>query len=59
MSGLGQPTKALEMYDSILQTDAEAMTNASPGLKAVFDMAKWRERFFKVEHRSREGQSCL
>jgi tetratricopeptide (TPR) repeat protein len=44
---LGQPVKALEMYDKILQTDPGLMTNAAPGLKAVVDMAKWRKEFLK------------
>jgi tetratricopeptide (TPR) repeat protein len=44
---LGQPEKATEMYERIVSADPAAMTNATPGLKAVVEMAKWRKDFLK------------
>jgi tetratricopeptide (TPR) repeat protein len=40
-----QPQKAIETYNEILTHEAEVGTNATPGLKAVFDMARWRVGF--------------
>jgi tetratricopeptide (TPR) repeat protein len=42
-----QPQKATDTYNQILARETEAGTNASPGLKAVFDMARWRIGFIK------------
>ncbi|HZL13051.1 MAG TPA: tetratricopeptide repeat protein, partial [Verrucomicrobiae bacterium] len=42
-----QPQKAIETYNKILARETEAGTNATPGLKAVFDMASWRVGFLK------------
>ncbi len=42
-----QPQKAVDTYNQILSREAEAGTNATPGLKAVFDMARWRVGFIK------------
>ena len=44
-----QPQKAAETYSTILARQAEMGTNASPGLKAVFDMARWRTNFIHWE----------
>jgi tetratricopeptide (TPR) repeat protein len=44
---LHQPQKAVETYQHILTREAETGTNASPGLKAVFDMARWRKGFIQ------------
>ncbi len=42
---LWQPQKAIETYAVILSREAELGTNASPGLKTVFDMTRWRTNF--------------
>jgi tetratricopeptide (TPR) repeat protein len=42
-----QPQKAIEAYNEILARETETGTNATPGLKAVFDMARWRVGFIK------------
>jgi tetratricopeptide (TPR) repeat protein len=44
---LSQPQKAVEAYNELLAREAEVGTNATPGLKAVFDMARWRIGFIK------------
>jgi tetratricopeptide (TPR) repeat protein len=41
---LGQPQKALEVYGRIIR-EKELASDASPGLKTVVDMAKWRSDF--------------
>jgi len=40
-----QPQKAVDAYNQILARETEVGTNATPGLKAVFDMARWRVGF--------------
>ncbi|HEY5234494.1 MAG TPA: tetratricopeptide repeat protein [Verrucomicrobiae bacterium] len=40
-----QPQKAIDTYNQILARETEVGTNATPGLKAVFDMARWRAGF--------------
>lgn len=42
---LAQPQKALESYQAILQQEAQVGTNAPPGTKAIFEMARWRADF--------------
>jgi len=42
---LAQPQKATETYTKILKREAEVGTNATPGMQAVFDMARWRTNF--------------
>jgi hypothetical protein len=42
-----QPQKAVETYNQIIARETEVGTNATPGLKAVFDMARWRVDFIK------------
>jgi tetratricopeptide (TPR) repeat protein len=44
---LMQPQKAIETYKNILSRESETGTNASPGLQAVFDMARWRANFLQ------------
>jgi tetratricopeptide (TPR) repeat protein len=41
---LGQPTKALEMYDGVLGRETELTgTNLTPSLGSVIEMARWRK----------------
>jgi tetratricopeptide (TPR) repeat protein len=42
---LNQPQKAIQVYLQLLSYEKELGTNASPGLRAVLDMAKWRQEF--------------
>ena len=42
---LQQPQKAIDTYNDILKLEPEVGTNASPGQKSVFDMARWRAGF--------------
>jgi tetratricopeptide (TPR) repeat protein len=42
-----QPQMAMQSYSNILTRQADLGTNASPGLKAMVDMAKWRIGFLK------------
>jgi tetratricopeptide (TPR) repeat protein len=42
-----QPQKAIDSYNQILARETEVGTNITPGLKAVFDMARWRAGFIK------------
>lgn len=42
---LSQPQKAADTYQQILAREPEVGTNATPGMQAVFDMARWRINF--------------
>ncbi|HEY1719411.1 MAG TPA: tetratricopeptide repeat protein [Verrucomicrobiae bacterium] len=42
-----QPQKAIDTYNQILARETEVGTNSTPGLKAVFDMARWRVGFIQ------------
>jgi len=42
-----QPQKAVETYAEILAREAGVGTNATPGLQAVFEMARWRTGFIQ------------
>jgi TolA-binding protein len=44
---LSQPEKATDTYNKLLACVTAAGTNATPGLSAVFDMARWRINFLK------------
>jgi tetratricopeptide (TPR) repeat protein len=44
---LSQPQKASDIYKEIVARENEVGTNATPGMQAVFDMAKWRIDFLK------------
>ena len=55
---LQQPQHASEVYSNILNRELVTGTNASPGLKSVFEMARWRINFLnwqtRVESSARE-----
>ncbi|MEJ0091171.1 MAG: hypothetical protein WDM80_15685 [Limisphaerales bacterium] len=40
-----QPQKAVDTYSQILTHEMAAGTNATPGLKAVFEVSRWRIGF--------------
>ncbi len=42
---LNQPAKASQYYENISKREKELGTNATPSLKAVIEMAKWRKDF--------------
>ena len=42
---LSQPQRASEIYSNIVSRELTVGTNASPGLKSVFEMARWRINF--------------
>lgn len=44
---LMQPQLAMQSYSNIVSRAPELGTNASPGLKAIVDMAQWRINFLK------------
>lgn len=51
---LMQPAKAVATYNDILSHEAEVGTNASPGLKAVFDMSRWRVDFLTWQQKAED-----
>ena len=42
-----QPQMAMQSYSNIVSRESELGTNASPGLKAMLDMARWRINFIQ------------
>ena len=56
---LWQPQKATETYNGILAREKELGTNASPSLKAVFDMARWRINFIEWQTKAEEANRRL
>jgi tetratricopeptide (TPR) repeat protein len=49
---LQQPQKAIENYEEIFKLETAIGTNATPGQKAVFDMARWRAGFLGWERKA-------
>ncbi len=56
---LAQPEKALNSYADILRRAPEAGTNASPSLKAVLEMAKWRADFVKWQENAERAANTF
>jgi tetratricopeptide (TPR) repeat protein len=54
-----QPQKAIDTYNKILARETEVGTNATPGLKAVFDMARWRVGFLKWQEKARTADQSV
>ena len=54
-----QPQKAVEAYQDILKFEPELGTNASPGQKAVFDMARWRAGFLGWQSQAETANRSL
>lgn len=54
---LWQPQKATEAYSGILAHESELGTNASPALKTVFDMARWRVSFIQWQGKAEAANS--
>lgn len=55
---LAQPDKALQSYQAILQHESELGTNASPGTKAIFEMARWRADFVQWQAKAETGRGA-
>jgi tetratricopeptide (TPR) repeat protein len=49
---LWQPQKAVEIYHRIVSREKELPAAASPGLKAVVEMARWRAGFVEWQHQA-------
>ena len=47
-----QPESAVKTYSQIICREAQVGTNVTPGLKAVFDMARWRTNFIQWQERA-------
>ena len=54
-----QPQKAVETYQKILNREPELGTNATPGLKAVLDMARWRIGFIGWQDKAEAANHYL
>ena len=56
---LAQPEKAADTYKQMLARETEVGTNATPGMKAVFDMARWRIDFLKWQQNAQSVDQSL
>ena len=60
---LEQPAKAADAYAKILSRESELGTNATPSLRSLLDMARWRQDFLnwnlKTETAHRELQRAV
>ncbi|HTV42877.1 MAG TPA: tetratricopeptide repeat protein [Candidatus Sulfotelmatobacter sp.] len=56
---LSQLQKAQDIYTKIVGREAEVGTNATPGMQAVFDMAKWRIDFLKWEQNAQAADRSV
>ena len=52
---LWQPAKAAEVYSNILKREPELAEKASPSLKSVFEMARWRMNFVNWHNRAEDA----
>ena len=56
---LMQPQKASDTYKQLIAKEADAGTNETPGLKAVFDMARWRVDFLKWQTSAQTSEQAI
>jgi tetratricopeptide (TPR) repeat protein len=49
---LWQPQKATETYDAMLARESQLGAGASPELKTVFEMARWRVQFIQWQNKA-------
>lgn len=54
-----QPQKASDIYQQITARETEVGTNATPGMQAIFDMAKWRINFLKWEQNAQAADLSI
>jgi tetratricopeptide (TPR) repeat protein len=56
---LAQPQRAADAYKQILAREAEVGTNATPGMQAIFDMARWRVNFVKWQQNAQAADIAV
>lgn len=56
---LAQPQRASDAYKRILARQADVGTNATPGMQAIFDMAKWRIDFLKWQEKAQAADVAV
>jgi hypothetical protein len=56
---LQQPQKAMDTYNEIIQLEPVLGTNATPGQKAVLDMARWRTGFLGWQSKAETANLSL
>lgn len=56
---LAQPRRATDAYKRIVSREAEVGTNSTPGMQAIFDMAKWRIDFLKWQQSAQAADLAL
>ena len=56
---LMQPQKATDTYNKILACETGAGTNATPGMTAIFDMARWRTNFLSWQQNAQTVDQSL
>lgn len=54
-----QPAKAIDTYNTILAEQSKWTTNATPNLKAVFEMARWRSEFLQWQTRAHVANQTI
>jgi tetratricopeptide (TPR) repeat protein len=54
-----QPQMAMQSYSNIVSRQADLGTNASPGLKAMVEMANWRVGFIKWQSKADNVNKAL
>ncbi|HYG23430.1 MAG TPA: tetratricopeptide repeat protein [Verrucomicrobiae bacterium] len=52
---LWQPAKAAEMYQQILKRESELTGKATPSLKSIFEMSRWRLNFLDWHNRAEDA----
>jgi tetratricopeptide (TPR) repeat protein len=56
---LWQPIKAAKLYGDIVKLESELANNASPSLKTVFEMSRWRMNFIDWQNKAEEANRRL
>jgi tetratricopeptide (TPR) repeat protein len=54
-----QPQKAIETYHAILKYEPDLGTNATPGQKAMFEMARWRAGFLDWQSQAENANRAV
>jgi hypothetical protein len=54
-----QPQKATDAYNQILSLQSQVSTNATRGMQAVFDMARWRINYLKWQQSAQSLDQSL
>jgi tetratricopeptide (TPR) repeat protein len=56
---LAQPQRASDAYKRIVSRETEVGTNATPGMQAIFDMAKWRINFLDWQQKAQAADLAV